>query len=583
MAGHGLSKSRIVAWKQCPKRLWLQIHRRDLLEVSDEVERGFQIGYEVGEVAQSLFPEGLLIGDDDDLSAALAATQAALTAHPARPLFEATFQHDGVLVRADLLLPTPSGYRLVEVKASASVKPYHLVDCAVQAWVLRQNGIALAAIELAHIDTAFVYQGDGNYDGLLFHALLDVGVYPLVEHVSSWVQAARSTLAGDEPDIEPGAHCDDPFGCPFKAHCSRAMVQLALPAYSLDVFARMRASAKADLRRLGFEDARDVPESHLNALQRRIQRVSQSGVAELTREAAQSLAKLPYPRHYLDFETITLAVPRWPLTSPYRTQVPFQWSCHTERVSGELHHAMFLDVSGKDPRRACAQSMVAALGNEGPVFVYFQGFEKGRISELAALFPDLAPALDAINHRIVDLLPLARTSYCHPAMHGSWSLKVVLPTIAPDLDYTRLLVGNGGDAQDAYREILHPDTPVPRKQALAEGLRDYCTLDTLGLVRLAWFLEGLHVWVFLPDSKAQGTATTRPEVQQHMNPLIPRAVEILRERCQESRTTTIVQPISFLQRHLKLGYRLTLALADELEKLAIITRLKPYFTAVKAA
>ena len=115
MAGHGLSKSRIVAWKQCPKRLWLQIHRRDLLEVSDEVERGFQIGYEVGEVAQSLFPEGLLIGDDDDLSAALAATQAALTAHPARPLFEATFQHDGVLVRADLLLPTPSGYRLVEV------------------------------------------------------------------------------------------------------------------------------------------------------------------------------------------------------------------------------------------------------------------------------------------------------------------------------------------------------------------------------------------------------------------------------------------------------------------------------------
>ena len=33
MAGHGLSKSHIVAWKQCPKRLWLQIHRRDLFDV----------------------------------------------------------------------------------------------------------------------------------------------------------------------------------------------------------------------------------------------------------------------------------------------------------------------------------------------------------------------------------------------------------------------------------------------------------------------------------------------------------------------------------------------------------------------
>lgn len=128
----------------------------------------------------------------------------------------------------------------------------------------------------------------------------------MVEHLSSWVQAARITLAGDEPDIEPGAHCDALFGCPFKAHCSRAMVQPALPAlpaYSLDVVARMRASAKADLRRLGFEDARDVPESHLNALQRRIQRVSQSGAAELTREAAQSLAEMPYSRYYLDFET----------------------------------------------------------------------------------------------------------------------------------------------------------------------------------------------------------------------------------------------------------------------------------------
>lgn len=74
MAGHGLSKSRIVASKQCPRRLWLQIHKRDLLEVSSGDKRAFQIGYEVGEVAQGLFPNGILIRDDDDLSAALAAT-----------------------------------------------------------------------------------------------------------------------------------------------------------------------------------------------------------------------------------------------------------------------------------------------------------------------------------------------------------------------------------------------------------------------------------------------------------------------------------------------------------------------------
>ena len=51
----------------------------------------------------------------------------------------------------------------------------------------------------------------------------------------------------------------------------------------------MQASAKADFRDLNFEDAGNVPESCLNALQRCIQRVSQISVAYFTREAAQTL------------------------------------------------------------------------------------------------------------------------------------------------------------------------------------------------------------------------------------------------------------------------------------------------------
>lgn len=45
----------------------------------------------------------------------------------------------------------------------------------------------------------------------------------------------------------------------------------------------------------------------------------------------------------------------------------------------------------------------------------------------------------------------------------------------------------------AYREILHPQTPEERKQELTLGLREYCTLDTLAMVRLAWFLQGIPV------------------------------------------------------------------------------------------
>lgn len=76
MAFHELSKSRIDAWRQCPKRARLQFNRRDLLEISSEAEQGLQIVHEVGEVAQGRYPNGVLIGNDDDLSAALASSNA---------------------------------------------------------------------------------------------------------------------------------------------------------------------------------------------------------------------------------------------------------------------------------------------------------------------------------------------------------------------------------------------------------------------------------------------------------------------------------------------------------------------------
>lgn len=115
------------------------------------------------------------------------------------------------------------------------------------------------------------------------------------------------------------------------------------------------------------------------------------------------------------------------------------------------------------------------------MFVYFQAFGGAPHCEFGkSCFADLAPALLAINgKRIVDLLPLTRISYYHPAMLGSWSIKAVLPTIAPELDYAQLTVGNGTAAQDAYREILHPSTPNNTKEKLTQGLRDYCTPDTM--------------------------------------------------------------------------------------------------------
>jgi len=83
--------------------------------------------------------------------------------------------------------------------------------------------------------------------------------------------------------------------------------------------------------------------------------------------------------------------------------------------------------------RAFAESLIATLGSKGPILVYSH-YEKRILNELATAYPDLAHALQALVARLVDLQPITRQHYYHPAMKGSWSIKAVLPTVAPDLE-----------------------------------------------------------------------------------------------------------------------------------------------------
>jgi hypothetical protein len=134
------------------------------------------------------------------------------------------------------------------------------------------------------------------------------------------------------------------------------------------------------------------------------------------------------------------------------------------QASGHTTHQAFLDLSGNNPSWDFGQRLIAACGTHGPVFVYNAAFETARIRELAERHPALAPALLAINARVVDLLPIARQHYYHPSQHGSWSIKAVLPALCPDLRYDQLTgVQDGGMAQEAYLEAIATQTTPQRK------------------------------------------------------------------------------------------------------------------------
>jgi hypothetical protein len=484
----GLSKSRILAHRQCAKWLYLATFRKELAEESVTTERAFASGNRVGEIARELTPGGRLIEHDTELGAALRETTEALATEPGRPLFEGTFQHDGVLVRADALKMEPAGRVLTEVKAAASVKDIYLDDCAVQAHVIEDAGYPLHRIEVAHVDNSFIYPGDGNYQGLLKQADVTKAVRARMQEVPGWIAACRETLAGPEPQISVGAHCENPYPCAFFEYCRGPEVENGYPLTSL----YKSGNLPKTLAEEGFTDLREVPEARLNnPLHQRQRRTAISGQAELDPAVREVMAAYPLPRYYFDFESVNPAVPIWIGTHPYQ-QVPFQWSCHIETPDGRLLHHEFLALPPEVPMRGCAESLIETLSSEGPgaVFVYYQAFEKSRIREFATMFPDLAPSLGAILERVVDLLPVARQHYHHPSMGGSWSIKTVLPAIAPDLDYTQLEhVQEGGGASEAYLEILDPATTEARRAELIEALRRYCALDTLAMVRIVRFFE----------------------------------------------------------------------------------------------
>ena len=118
------------------------------------------------------------------------------------------------------------------------------------------------------------------------------------------------------------------------------------------------------------------------------------------------------------------------------TKIPVQYSAHREEGAGH-RHVHFLAADGTDPRRALAEALVSDCTGAGAVVTYHSSFEKGCLRGLADAVPELAGPLMEIHERVVDLEPMVAHHVYHPDFAGSFSLKIVLPTLCPELSYDR--------------------------------------------------------------------------------------------------------------------------------------------------
>ena len=494
-----LSKSKLIAFRQCKRRLWLEVNRPDLREDSDTTKAKFKEGNVVGEIAQRLYdPNGVgatINAQSEGYAEAFSRTRALLESNA--PIFEAGFQIEGALAFADVMLPvaTENGlsWRMVEVKSSTGVKPYHHDDIAIQGCIARMAGVNLEAIALAHIDSTWVYPGNQQYHGLLKEVDLTEEALTRDAEVADWIAQAQIVAAKPkEPLCSTGKHCFDPFECGFLAHCQSFEKQADYPVALLPGV--QTKALKLALENDGLTELIDVPDELLNEVQLRVKTCTLQNTMFFDAKAANAaLIQYEFPLAFMDFETVNLAVPIWPGTRPYQ-QVPFQYSVHSMDQKGLVGHQEFLDLSGNDPSRRFAETLIDACKDAKTIFVYSAGFENGRLKELGARFPDLERNLLDIVDRVVDLLPIVKNHYYHPDQKGSWSIKSVLPTIAPDLDYQDLDgVKDGGMAMEAFKEAVSSSTAADRKAEIERQLLGYCKLDTLAMI---------HLWRFLVGEKA---------------------------------------------------------------------------------
>ncbi|HWS61576.1 MAG TPA: DUF2779 domain-containing protein, partial [Steroidobacteraceae bacterium] len=462
-----LSKSKLLAFRQCPKRLWLEVHRRDLSTHATGASVGFTAGQAVGAVARKIYdPDG--VGELVDVTVlgvggAVKRTQELWAL--GRPIFEAGFVDGGASAIADVLLPVETNgkraWQMVEVKSATIVKDYHRDDAAIQAYVARVSGLPPNSISVATVDTGWVYPGGEDYRGLLVEEDLTVETMSREAEVRGWIEAAQAVVGSRvEPMISTGHHCNEPFPCGFLAYCRSREAPVEFPVSWLPNVRTKKLKAHLSAHKLTRID--HVPDELLNERQLRVKQCSLSGQPFFdVAGAAAALASHGFPAFFLDFETLSFAVPIWAGTRPYQS-FPFQFSVHRVTPSGEVQHREFLDLSGNDPREALALALLAACETAGPVYVY-SAYEKTQIRELKRRLPHLAEGLSALMHRLVDLRPIAEKFYYHPSQQGSWSIKEVLPAITGH-GYEELEgIKDGGMAMEAYVEAIGAVTSATRK------------------------------------------------------------------------------------------------------------------------
>ncbi len=440
-------------------------------------------GKKIHAIARGLFPGGMYVSDIG--TDAAAARTRDLIADPATSvIFEAAFLAGNFRTKADILVREAGGFALIEIKSGINAKEEHIDDMAYTTLVAQVAGFSPSSFRLMLIDKNYRF---GMPDERLFTTT------DMTEPVLARAGEFRAVM--NEVDARSGAPQEPAPQLTWNCRSCEYFGECLGRDGASHIFTipRIQQPAAEALIASGITTIQQIPDGfRLPENQRRVVECVRRGTVQIDPSLRQKLAAIRYPASYLDFETMSTALPLWEGIAPY-DHVPVQYSLHIKNSpASEISHKEYLAVPDCDCRRDLTERLIADLTadsvRDGSIITY-SNFEKTTITALARRFPDLAVDLQSLNRRIVDLEPCIKCVN-HPEFCGRTSIKVVLPVLVPDLSYNGLEIANGDDALVTFAKMTQGTMAADEMVRKRAALLEYCKTDTLAMVRLHEVLGG---------------------------------------------------------------------------------------------
>ena len=473
---------------QCKKIIWLNKYKPEFA-VQTARESVLENGTKVGELAKGLFGKYEDIEFNKDLNVMIEKTKELLNNKP-NIITEASFNYDNNFCSVDILKNDIDGVEIYEVKSSTEVHNIYIEDASYQCYVLSNLGLNVKRVCIVYINNQYVRGKELEIDKLF--NIEDITEIAKSKHneIKNNIEMLNKYMEEHDENNEPitdiGIKCSDPYDCEYWEYCTRNLPKPNV----FDIAGGMRKDKKFQKYyegKISFEDLQyeDLNPKYLEQIDFELHNLEPKIDKDAIRDLMDSLV---YPLYFIDYETYQLAVPEIEGTRPYQ-QLPFQYSLHIiENKETPIEHKEFLaEVGDNEFIRHFAESMIKDMPKNGSVIIYNKSFEPARNNEIAKMYPDLKDEMDRLNSNMVDFLePFKQRKYYTKEMHGSASIKAVLPALYPndpELDYHNLpVVHNGGEASEAFLSLK--DKTKEEQEIIRHGLLVYCELDTYAMVKL---------------------------------------------------------------------------------------------------